>query len=228
MASPSNSPNPNYQNDPYCPFISFLHQPPYFAFDGTREDPSTQQSQSIASPRRRRRGAGITGRHPTFRGIRSRSGKWVSEIREPRSTTRIWLGTYPTPEMAAAAYDVAALALKGNDAALNFPDSVFSYPVPVSWAARDIRAAAAAAAAARLSNPQAHGDFIDFGNKREDTCQDQALSSPEFVDEEAIFDMPNLLVDMAGGLLLSPPRMRSPTAENSPENSVGDSLWCYP
>ena len=153
----------------------------------------------------------------------------MSEIREPGTATRIWLGTHPTPEAAAAAYDVAALALKGPDAALNFPDSILSYPVPASSAACDVRAAAAAAAAARHSKPGASGESseqVRVENEVKGKCE--TTSGEEFIDEEAIFDMPNMLVDMAEGMLLSPPRMKSPPCDDdSADSSGGDNLWSY-
>ncbi|KAK2985095.1 hypothetical protein RJ640_022973 [Escallonia rubra] len=180
--------------------------PPDHSSPKTQQPPVT----SVTSPS----GGGATsGRHPSYRGIRCRSGKWVSEIREPRKTTRIWLGTYQTPEMAAAAYDVAALALKGADAALNFPDSVLSHTMPDSPSAGDIRAAAARAAACRAN-------IADSGGSTE-----VSAPPPEYVDEEELFDMPNLLVDMAEGMLVSPPRIKS---DDTPENSDGESLWTYP
>jgi hypothetical protein len=120
--------------------------------------------------------------------------------------------------MAAAAYDVAALALKGREAVLNFPAYVGKYPVPASNSPDDIRAAATAAAEL-VKAEGVNGAGFDVSPLYEET---------EFLDEEAIFSMPRLMLEMAEGMLLSPPRMNPPPSEYLPEYyTLGESLWNY-
>ncbi|KAL1555056.1 ethylene-responsive transcription factor ERF025-like protein [Salvia divinorum] len=162
-----------------------------------------------------------SGQHSVYRGVRCRSRKWVSEIREPGKTTRIWLGTYATAEMAAVAYDVAALALKGPEAVLNFPAFATSCSPPASLSAADIRTAVANAAAA-VAPSEGGRDDIQLPE------QEESSSCSEFIDEEALFNMPKLLVDMAEGMLISPPRAKT-DGGGSPENySEDERLWSYP
>ena len=188
---------------------------------------SYSSTTSATSPRSGAEGSstqpGSAGKNTKYRGARSRNGKWVSEIREPRKSTRIWLGTYNTPEMAAAAYDVAALALKGPDATLNFPNSILSYPIPISTSASDIRAAAASAAMMKRGRVEEETTSTD-----ETTCR--KCSDDEFIDEEALLNMPSLLVNMAEGMLMTPPRIQSKSS--SSDESGGDGggdggLWSY-
>lgn len=175
-----------------------------------------------------------SGRHPPYKGVRCRSsGKWVSEIREPKKPTRIWLGTFPTPEMAAIAYDVAALALKGGEAELNFPNCAASLPVPASTSSRDIQAAAASAAAAA----GAAGDGLLWsradersGNYRVFVEGDDSVAVDDdgFVDEEMIFNMPNVIANMAEGMLLSPPHLDVSGDDGSSDGGGSHNLWRFP
>ncbi|XP_075671643.1 dehydration-responsive element-binding protein 1D-like [Castanea sativa] len=173
-------------------------------------------------------------RHPVYRGVRRKnSRKWVCEVREPNKKSRIWLGTFPTVEMAARAHDVAAIALRGRNACLNFADSVWRLPVPASAAAKDIqRAALKAAEAFRPAElDDVSGDDLTrgLGNAAAAvTVAAEVEIEPEsvsFIDEEAVFDIPGLLRNMAEGMLLSPPPHWYGGDNMETDSEI--SLWSY-
>lgn len=201
-------------------------------------DEETSFATVTTSPPKRRAGRKKfrETRHPVYRGVRRRNGdKWVCEVREPNKKSRIWLGTFPTPEMAARAHDVAAMALRGRSACLNFADSAWLLPIPASSNAKDIRKTAAEAAEAFRPSERPESGSVS----RQDAAPEIPMVIPDeemllyYMDEEVNFgmDMPEaeLLASMAEGPLLSPPPPHSLSGFHldDAEDFIDMPLWSW-
>lgn len=170
-------------------------------------------------------------RHPVYKGVRRRNGgKWVCEVREPNKKSRIWLGTFPTPEMAARAHDVAAMAIRGRTACLNFADSAWLLPqLPASATAKDVQKAAAEAAEAfRPSNSR-----LKSCNDVRPRPENLTLLPPEdmFSNDEVAdsgIGLPGFLARLAEGVLHSPtPCARSGLQWDDVEGDADVALWSF-
>ncbi|KAG8381380.1 hypothetical protein BUALT_Bualt06G0116200 [Buddleja alternifolia] len=135
-------------------------------------------------------------RHPVFRGVRRRNDSWVCEVRDPnKKNSRIWLGTYPFLEMAARAHDVAAMALRGRLACLNYADSAWRLPVPASTNREDIQRAAAEAAEAFRPKEEAAVATVEPPENVFSMVDDNIETFMD--DDEASYGMHGLMGSMA-------------------------------
>ncbi|KAL0754324.1 hypothetical protein Bca101_091992 [Brassica carinata] len=163
-------------------------------------------------------------RHPIYRGVRLRkSGKWVCEVREPNKKSRIWLGTFKTAEIAARAHDVAALALRGRGACLNYAESAWRLRIPETTCAKDIQKAAAEAALA-FEAEKSDTTTNDHGMNMEETS---AVASPaELNDTTTVhcLDMEETMVEAAYGEAQTNPQGEFRAAGGSNLKRVGVSV----
>ncbi|PHT96131.1 hypothetical protein T459_04013 [Capsicum annuum] len=115
--------------------------------------------------------------------------------------------------MAAAAYDVAVLALKEA----------------MAYRGDDDRLLVSSSGGTTCNE----GGSVEFPSSSENYAMQMGSTQmvrdeEEYVDEEALFDFPSLIVNMAEAMMLSPPRINTfPSEDYSSGEFDGESLWSY-
>ncbi|XP_054776046.1 dehydration-responsive element-binding protein 1E [Prosopis cineraria] len=197
--------------------------------------PSDEEAITLASAKPKKRAGRRVfkeTRHPVYRGVRRRDkDKWVCEVRVPNNNKlRIWLGTHSTPEKAARAYDVAALALRGRSACLNFADSAQRLPLPASTDPDEIRRVAMEAVEAfDDDNENQHEVVCSSMGMKEDERAGTSMELESYVNGVSEFK-DQALFSMADEPLRSPPAAYSLGTHGWEEVDLVDnevSLWSF-
>ncbi|XP_078149537.1 dehydration-responsive element-binding protein 1B-like [Carex rostrata] len=187
----------------------------------------------------------IETRHPVYRGVRRRGtlNRWVCEVRNPNNKLRIWLGSYPTAEMAARAHDVAVMALRGRSACLNFADSATLINIPSSFSSvQEMKQVAAEVAKALHSSDSSNpaDNFSDSTSSVEmvekkdvasthmpESTNSVAHDQIEFnnVDEHGDMNSGLYYANLAEGLMMEPPVDGLSNLDDDHEWGEAVSLW---
>ncbi|KAJ1290476.1 hypothetical protein BS78_02G246700 [Paspalum vaginatum] len=199
-------------------------------------------------------------RHPVYRGVRRRgqagAGRWVCEVRVPgRRGSRLWLGTFATPDLAARAHDAAAIALSGRGACLNFADSAWLLPplMPAALSgsgralasARELKGAVSEAVEALrrrsvavpdpdpvLSSPSLAKETAD-GEEEEGDGAALPGAAPSVFEFDDVFrfggmvDAGSYYSSLAQGLLVDPPAAAGAWWEDIQHGAAEIELWSY-